>query len=29
MTLKELLNELNSLDIEKYGDCDVCRPIKH
>ncbi len=29
MTLKELLNELNSLDIEKYGDCDVCRPTSH
>lgn len=29
MTLKELLKELNSLDIEEYGNCDVCRPTSH
>ena len=29
MTLKELLKELNSLDIEEYGNCDVCRPTRH
>ena len=29
MTLKELLKELNSLDIEKYGNCDVCRPTRN
>lgn len=26
MTLKELINRLNEFNIDKYGDCQVCRP---
>lgn len=29
MTLKEFIKKLNEFDIDKYGDCQVCRPTEH
>lgn len=29
MTLKQLINKLNSFDIKKYGNCHVYRPSGH